>query len=252
MKNKLKILFIVIIIIIILIFAYNIAETKREKEKEEINANRDEVMQEYFESKVIKTENNVCILGNVEIKNSGSIYIFIGQHFGEYGYEIPEYTSAIIKNKKQKCMDYFTLEMYDTDYIEEGDLLILTGDLNIKEVGEKELDTKDNAIVVLKADDYNKMKRKSLSSENSLISQASIGEIFKDKENNIEEIYVYYHLEDNTNSDTGYIIPFVVRATVTENTQIIGNLEKGKNIKITYENAEVPFDDLIIKSIENE
>ena len=43
-----------------------------------------------------------------------------------------EYTRANINNKNQKCLDYFTLKEYDTNYIQEGDILICSGDLSKK------------------------------------------------------------------------------------------------------------------------
>ena len=40
-----------------------------------------------------------------------------------------EYARANINDKKQECIDYYTLEKYDTSYIQEGDIIICTGDL---------------------------------------------------------------------------------------------------------------------------
>ncbi len=63
----------------------------------------------------------------------------------------------IIKN--QTCIDYLTLEEHDINYIEEGDLLICTGNFTKKEISD--FDTENNAIIVLKAKDYDIMKQKS-------------------------------------------------------------------------------------------
>lgn len=98
---------------------------------------------------------NTTIQGIVELNHNGYIYIFNGQHFGEYGFEMKEYTRANIDNKNQECIDYYTSEKYDTSYIQEGDILICTGDLKKYSMGDNDLDTKDNAIIVLKEKDYN-------------------------------------------------------------------------------------------------
>lgn len=75
---------------------------------------------------------DTVIQGIVELNHNGYIYIFNGQHFGEFGLEMKEYTRANINNKNQKCLDYFTLKEYDTNYIQEGDILICSGDLSKK------------------------------------------------------------------------------------------------------------------------
>ena len=73
-----------------------------------------------------------------------------------------------------------------------------------------------------------------------------------DKDEYVEAGYVYlkYSLEDDTHSDTGYNFPFAVKAYITENSEIIGNLQKEKIVKVQYENSNVPLDELKIKSIE--
>ena len=43
-----------------------------------------------------------------------------------------EYTRAIFKDNNQTCIDYLTLQKYDTNYIQEGDILICSGDLSKK------------------------------------------------------------------------------------------------------------------------
>ena len=37
-------------------------------------------------------------------------------HFGEYGFEMEEYTNANIDNKTQECIDYRTSEKNDTSF----------------------------------------------------------------------------------------------------------------------------------------
>ena len=75
---------------------------------------------------------DTVIQGIVELNHNGYIYIFNGQHFGEFGLEMEEYTRAIFKDKNQTCIDYLTLQKYDTNYIQEGDILICSVDLSKK------------------------------------------------------------------------------------------------------------------------
>lgn len=191
---------------------------------------------------------DTVIQGIVELNHNGYIYIFNGQHFGEFGFEMKEYTRSNINNKNQKCLDYFTLKEYDTSYIQEGDILICSGDLSKKGygIGENTFDTKDNSIIVLKSNDYNQMKRDALTGKRTYSSIVTIGDEY------VESGYVYlkYSLEDDTNSDTGYNFPFAVKAYITENTEIIGNLQREKIVKVQYENSNIPLDELRIKSIE--
>ena len=159
-----------------------------------------------------------------------------------------EYTRANINNKNQKCLDYFTLKEYDTNYIQEGDILICSGDLSKKGyyTGENDFDTKDNSIIVLKSNDYEQMKRDALTGKRAYSSVVTIGDEY------IEQGYVYlkYSLEDDTHSDTGYNFPFAIKAYITDDTEIIGNLQREKNVKVQYENSNAPLDELKIKSIE--
>lgn len=168
------------------------------------------------------------IQGIVELNHNGYIYIFNGQHFGEFGLEMKEYTRANINNKNQKCLDYFTLKEYDTNYIQEGDILICRGDLSKKgyDTGENDFDTKDNSIIVLKSNDYEQMKRDALTEKRAYSSVVTIGDEY------IEQGYVYlkYSLEDDTHSDTGYNFPFAIKAYITDDTEIIGNLCKEKKM----------------------
>ena len=125
-------------------------------------------------NEVTETIKDAVIQGRVELNHNGYIYIFNGQHFGEFGLEMEEYTRANIKDNNQTCIDYLTLEKYNTSYIQGGDLLICTGDLRKKgySMGDNDFDTKNNAIVVLK------------SKENVLELKKEIENLLK--ENNIE------------------------------------------------------------------
>ena len=55
-------------------------------------------------------------------------------------------------------------------------------------------------------------------------------------------------MEDDTHSDTGYNFPFAVKAYITDNTKISGDLEKGKTVKVKYENENM--ENLKLQSIE--
>lgn len=199
-------------------------------------------------NEITEVVKDTFIQGIVELHHNGYIYIFNGQHFGEFGFEMEEYTRANIIDKKQKCIDYFTLEEYDTSYIQEGDLLMCSGDLSKKgySMGDNDFDPKNNSIIVLKSNDYDKMKQDALKSNRPYPSVVTIGDAY------IESGYLYlkYSLEDDAHTDTGYNYPFAVKAYITDNTQIIGNLEKGKNVKVQYENLNMPLDKLELKSIE--
>ncbi len=197
-------------------------------------------------NEVTEVINDITIMGIVEVNDSRHIYIFNGQHFGEFGFEIEEYTRANINNENQKCIDYFTLKEYDTSYIEEGDLIICNGDLIKKGGGNNDFSTKDNSIIVLKLNDYNKMKKDALNNNREYPSVITIGDTY------IESGYFYikYTLKDNSHINEKYDFPFVVKAYITENTQIIGNIQKGKAIKVQYENSIVPLEELKLKSLE--
>lgn len=181
---------------------------------------------------------NTTIQGVVELNHNGYIYIFNGQHFGEYGFEMKEYTSANIDNKNQECIDYCTLEKYDTSYIQEGDIIICTGELKKYSMEENELDTKDNPIIVLKEKDYNKIKRDTIN--NVRTGVITVGEYF-DMSN---ELYIKYDILDRK-----YKLPFVLKFNIEKDTQIIGRLEKGKKIKIQYKDLNASLDELKLKKI---
>ena len=255
--NKKKMLFIILICILLIFVAIVgiLFFIKRPQEKEE-NSNNSSVIYDSEgheisdlskKDDITETVENTVIQGIVELHHNGYIYTFNGQHFGEFGFEMEEYTRANIADKKQKCIDYITLQEYDTDYIEEGDLLICSGTLYKKGYsGENDFDTKDNAIIVLKSNDYNNMKLEVLKGNNIYPSTITIGESY------IESGYVYlkYSLEDDTHSDISYNFPFAIKAYITDNTEIIGELEDGKNVKVQYEELTNSPSELTLKSIE--
>ena len=256
MKKNIFIIIICTILVIIMILG-TIFFYKTQKSNETENQNNYSIIYDkegniiYDMSKkdeVTEVVENTVIQGIVELHNNGYIYTFNGQHFGEFGFEMEEYTRANINDKKQKCIDYFTLKEYDTDYIQEGDLLICTGTLSKKgySMGENDFDTKDNPIIVLKSSDYNNMKVDVLKGNNTYPSTITIGENF------IESGYLYlkYSLEDDTHSDTGYNFPFAIKAYITDNTIITGKLENGKGVKVQYENLTNSLSELTLKSIE--
>ena len=255
MKKKIIILVICTLLVMFLLGVVFFNKNKKSDKTE--NSNNDSVIYDtegniiYDMSKKDETTEvikDTVIQGIVELNPNGYIYIFNGQHFGEFGFEMKEYTRANINNKNQKCLDYFTLKEYDTSYIQEGDILICSGDLSKKgyDMGEYDFDTKDNSIIVLKSNDYNQMKKDALTGKRIYSSVVTIGDEY------LESGYVYlkYSLEDDTHSDTGYNFPFAVKAYITENSEIIGNLQKEKIVKVQYENSNVPLDELKIKSIE--
>ena len=255
--NKKKMLFIILICILLIFVAIVgiLFFIKRPQEKEE-NSNNSSVIYDSEgheisdlskKDDITETVENTVIQGIVEVHHNGYIYTFNGQHFGEFGFEMEEYTRANIADKKQKCIDYLTLQEYDTDYIEEGDLLICSGTLYKKGYsGENDFDTKDNAIIVLKSNDYNNMKLEVLKGNNIYPSTITIGESY------IESGYVYlkYSLEDDTHSDTGYNFPFAIKAYITDNTKVTGNLEDGKSVNVQYENLKNSPFELTLESIE--
>ena len=255
--NKKKMLFIILICILLIFVAIVgiLFFIKRPQEKEE-NSNNSSVIYDSEgheisdlskKDDITETVENTVIQGIVELHHNGYIYTFNGQHFGEFGFEMEEYTRANIADKKQKCIDYITLQEYDTDYIEEGDLLICSGTLYKKGYsGENDFDTKDNAIIVLKSNDYNNMKLEVLKGNSIYPSTVTIGESYAE----LGYVYLKYSLEDNTHSDTGYNFPFAIKAYITNNTKVTGNLEDGKSVKVQYKNLEEQLNELELESIE--
>lgn len=193
----------------------------------------------YNKKAISEVIENITIQGKVEIKREGYMYIFNGQHFGEYGFEMKEYTSAIIDDKNQICIDYYTNKKYDTSYIAEGDIIICTGDLQKHYTSDSDFDTKDNPIIVLKSIYYyNIMQREAVN--NKRTATITVGNYYK-----TAEIYIKYDIQDK-----GYSFPFALKLNIEEDTQIIGNLEKGKKIKVQYKDLNVPLAELELKSIE--
>ena len=255
--NKKKMLFIILICILLIFVAIVgiLFFIKRPQVKEE-NSNNSSVIYD-SEGHVIsdlskkdditETIENTVIQGIVELHSNGYIYTFNGQHFGEFGFEMDEYTRANIADKKQKCIDYLTLQEYDTDYIEKGDLLICSGTLYKKGYsGENDFDTKDNAIIVLKSNDYNNMKLEVLKGNSIYPSTVTIGESYAE----LGYVYLKYSLEDDTHSDTGYNFPFAIKAYITDNTKVTGKLGNGKTVKVQYKNLENQLNELELESIE--
>lgn len=181
--------------------------------------------------------NNPVSIGLVELNHNGYIYMFGGQHFGELGYEIEEYTSASIDNNNQICIDYLTLKKYDTRYIEEGDLLIRT------RKSDDTLDTKDNPIIVLKKDDYREMQKDVITRKRK--STVIAGDIYEYE----NYLYLKYDFEDSTHYSKTYHFPFILKVYLTKDTQIIGNLQKGSILEIQYNENSQQYDGLELKSI---
>ena len=168
------------------------------------NGNVINVMQgTLIQKEVIETISNTKIQGIVESSHNEYIYIFNGQHFGEYGFEMKEYTRANIDNRKQECIDYYTSEKYDTSYIQDGDLIFCTGDLKKYSTGDDDFDTKDNPIIVLKEKDYNNLKRKTIS--NAKTGTITVGEYFgKAIKEKAKLLYKRINWKWYTNENTGY------------------------------------------------
>ena len=256
MNKKKKLFIILICILLIFVAIVGILFFIKEPQVKEENSNNSSVIYD-SEGHVIsdlskkdditETVENTVIQGIVELHRNGYIYTFNGQHFGEFGFEMDEYTRANIADKKQKCIDYLTLQEYDTDYIEEDDLLICSGTLYKKGYsGENDFDTKDNAIIVLKSNDYNNMKLEVLKGNSIYPSTVTIGESYAE----LGYVYLKYSLEDNTHSDTGYNFPFAIKAYITNNTKVTGKLENGKSVKVQYKNLEDQLNELELESIE--
>lgn len=241
--NKRNIILFVFFILGILILGNILALSKDKKTDDTLILNENLVI--YNDDKDISKNKkieeiveNTTIQGMVELKNNGYIYIFNGQHFGEYGFEMDEYTSANIDNKNQECIDYSTSEKYDTSYIKEGDIIICTGELKKYSMEYNELDTKDNPIIVLKEKDYNKIKENTINNDRTEV--ITVGEYF-DMSN---ELYIKYDI-----SEGKYKLPFVLKFNIEKDTQIIGNLAKGKKIKIQYKDLNASLDKLKLKKI---
>lgn len=254
MKKKLIITLAIIVIILIIVMCI-VINNKKSNENNEKTTNTviyykdgNIIYDSSRENEITDVIKDTVIQGKVESKFNGYIYIFNGQHFGEFGLEMEEYTRAIFKDNNQTCIDYLTLQKYDTNYIQEGDILICSGDLSKKgySMGDNDFDTKDNAIIVLKSNVYNQMKKDALIGKRTYSSIVTIGDDY------VEQGYVYlkYSLEDDTHSDTGYNFPFAVKAYIEDDTKVIGDLKKGKRVKVTYKDENTDFDSMKLQSIE--
>lgn len=101
-----------------------------------------------------------------------------------------------------------------------------------------DLDTKDNAIIVLKSEDYNNMKKEVLNGKRD--TEIIVGDYY----NTSNEIYLKYSI-----TDKNYQLPFALKSTITDDTKIIGNIERGKKVVVEYENVNTYLDELKLKSI---
>jgi len=241
--NKKSVIFIIIIILVILlgcvIFLNRDNKLNRTDDTDNQMIDGKVVFNIANQQELLETIEDTTIQGIVELNHNGYIYIFNGQHFGEYGFEMEEYTSTNIDNRNQECIDYYTSEKYDTNYIQEGDIIICKGDLKKYYFRHCDLDTKDNPIIVLKADDYNTMKKETINGKRE--TSLTVGEYFDSN----GEIYIKYEMLDKE-----YKLPFVLKFTITDDTQVIGDLVKGKEIKVQYNDLSVSLDELTLKSIE--
>ena len=244
MKKKVLIILGLIVLLVVIVFTNLIVNKKLKLEEEQ--EQEDEVGQIYndkenfaydLEREITTITNDIVIQGLVEGKSEKSINMSGGQLFEEFVYDIEEYTTANIEIKNQNCIDYLTSEKYDINYIESGDLLICRGDLiKYSNAPIKYIDTNNNEIVVLKREDFNKMQEQIINSDNPIITI----------ENNTDGVtsstesylYIKYDIENKTNSDIVHHFPFVRKVYITDRTEIIGKLEKGKKIKVQYDYSD--------------
>lgn len=240
-KNIIIVICVILVIILLGIMLFNKRKEIDDTRTHETESAHLDIYDTSKSKEVKETTENTAIQGIVELNHNGYIYIFNGQHFGEYGFEMEEYTMANIIDKKQECIDYYTAEKYDTSYIQEGDIIICIGDLTkyTNEFAIADFDTKDNPIIVLKSSNYYTMKKEKVISEPQNVG--TIGAYYS----SAKEVYIKYEL-----SDKGYNLPFAFKFYITPDTQIIGNLQKGKNVVLQYKNLNVPLDELELKSIE--
>lgn len=248
-KNVIIVISVMLLIILLGIMLFN---KEKELDNDRIDENEFEhsviydedgnLIYDISKSKEIEeTVENTTIQGIVELNHNGYIYIFNGQHFGEYGLEMKEYARANINDKKQECIDYYTSKKYDTSYIQEGDIIICSGDL-IKyryTMGNNDFDTKNNPIIVLKSKDYDSIKKETINSEKSVT--ITVVDYYKTS----GEIYIKYDVYDKE-----YNLPFALKFNITDDTEIIGNIVKGSKIKVQYKKLNIPLDKLELKSIE--
>lgn len=246
-KNNIILFIILALIIFVVIFAgINLLSTEVENDKTDISDLEDQNTYDkddvFDEREIAKIFENITVKGIVELKPKGYIYMFNGQHFGEYGLEMEEYTTTNISDKKQECIDYCTSEKYDTTYIQEGDILICTGDLiKYKDgtEGSTSFDTKDNPIIVLKRKDFETMKKEIINSEE--LVTATVADYYSTN----GSIYLKYDILDRE-----YKLPFALKFKITDEIKVNGNLERGKEVKIRYKDLSVSLNKLEIEAID--
>lgn len=238
MKKKIIIIIVIMIILLLTIFTIKYKDNTEENVAGEdtklskiYDENGEELTAITDEKKVKDVINNTLIMGTVEVKNDKYIYIFNGQHFGEKGYEVKEYTAANINiNNGLTCIDYITLEKHSIDYIEEGDVLICTGNLTKYENVNYLNDFKASSIVVAKNKDLINIEKEAFN--NKRFINVTIGEVYPD------ELYLIYDVEDDTNSDTSYHFIFVQKVNMTDIAEIDGKIEEGKSVQVEYNDID--------------
>lgn len=254
--KKIKIIAFIILLIFIIAGILFLSNKSGKKEKQEQNTNQTNYIDNepitYNNNIYNKSENNIAsenktselpqipkaerIQGIVELNHDGRIFMFNGQHFGEFGFEMEEYTEAYIANNKQRCIDYITHIEYDTDYIQEGDILILSKNA-LKDENKSNPDI--TTFIVLKAKDYETMKKEALNNKREHI--ISVGEYY----DNDGTLYLKYNI-----SDGEYDFPFAIKVNLTEDVKILGQLEEGITVKVQYKDINVPLDELELQAIE--
>lgn len=115
MKKNIIVICVILVIILLGIMLFNARKEIDDTITDENEFSHSTIYDEggnliYDASKSKEIIENTTIQGIVELNHNGYIYIFNGQHFGEYGLEMKEYTRANINDKKQECIDYYTLE----------------------------------------------------------------------------------------------------------------------------------------------
>lgn len=254
--KKIKIIAFIILLIFIIAGILFLSNKSGKKEKQEQNTNQTNYIDNepitYNNNIYNKSENNIAsenktselpqipkaerIQGIVELNHDGRIFMFNGQHFGEFGFEMEEYTEAYIANNKQRCIDYITHIEYDTDYIQEGDILILSKNA-LKDENKSNPDI--NTFIVLKAKDYETMKKEALNNKREHI--ISVGEYY----DNDGTLYLKYNI-----SEGEYDFPFAIKVNLTEDVKILGQLEEGITVKVQYKDINVPLNQLEVQAIE--
>jgi len=83
-------------------------------------------------------------------------------------------------------------------------------------------DTKNNPIIVLKAKDYEDMKKEALRNENALAYVAA----FYSLPNEPAELYIRYEYSDKI-----YNLPFILKFNITDETEVIGELKQIESVR---------------------